>query len=81
MHGFGKDERIPVLLDKVVCTGTETHLSMCTNAVPTGECSAVGVTCGKSSSEVTNTVIYIMLENFIYYHTQTLKDVQIPTEV
>ena len=52
MEGFGKDERIPVFLDKVACTGAETHLNRCTNAVPTGECSAVGVTCGKSSSEL-----------------------------
>ena len=46
MEGFGRDERLPVFLDKVACTGAETHLNMCTNAVPTGECNAVGVTCG-----------------------------------
>ena len=52
MEGFEKDERMPVFLDNVACTGAETHLNMCTNAVPAGECSAVAVACRKSLSEL-----------------------------
>ena len=51
MEGFGKDDRMPVFFDKVDCGGFETHLNMCITAVPTGECSAAGVTCGTHLSK------------------------------
>ena len=63
MEGFGKADSVPVFLDKIACMGPETHLNMCMNAIPTGECDSAGVTCGKSSSENNVTLSVCMMSS------------------
>ena len=76
MEGFGKDEITPVFLTMVGCTGSETQLSMCPSAIPTGACATAGVTCGRSSSETMITLTPQLLSNqWIITCLQILEDV------